>query len=142
MLRALTGLNFKGFEDLKPSFAQALAEVEVPRRKSSIASTSHASRSQTAIGRGRGEVGRHFWHPANVGLALNTQKSRVAPGLHHRRNTLRFGGCFAWCVDICSFGDRRLGALARESAPLSSAALKVSFLTAALKVSFLKVVGL
>jgi hypothetical protein len=32
ILRALTGLNRKAFEELKPAFAQALAEAEVPRR--------------------------------------------------------------------------------------------------------------
>ena len=32
LLRALTGLNLKAFEALKPTFAQALAEALVPRR--------------------------------------------------------------------------------------------------------------
>jgi hypothetical protein len=32
LMRALTGLNFKAFEALKSSFAQALAEAPVPRR--------------------------------------------------------------------------------------------------------------
>jgi hypothetical protein len=32
LLRALTGLNLKAFEALKPTFAQALAEAPVPRR--------------------------------------------------------------------------------------------------------------
>jgi len=32
LLRALTGLNLKAFEQLKADFAQVLAEAEVPRR--------------------------------------------------------------------------------------------------------------
>ena len=32
LLRALTGLNLKAFEELKPAFAQSLSEVEIPRR--------------------------------------------------------------------------------------------------------------
>lgn len=33
LLRALTGLNLKAFEALKPSFAQALAQAPIPRRR-------------------------------------------------------------------------------------------------------------
>ncbi|MGD1859094.1 MAG: hypothetical protein ACFB0E_03880 [Leptolyngbyaceae cyanobacterium] len=32
LLRALSGLNRKTFEDLKPTFAEVLANTEVPRR--------------------------------------------------------------------------------------------------------------
>ena len=34
LLRALTGLNLKAFEALKPAFTRALTEAEVPRRSS------------------------------------------------------------------------------------------------------------
>ncbi|MEM1280346.1 MAG: hypothetical protein AAGG53_10085 [Cyanobacteria bacterium P01_H01_bin.152] len=34
LLRALTGLNRKAFEALKPAFTPALTEAEVPRRSS------------------------------------------------------------------------------------------------------------
>ena len=32
LLRALTGLNLKAFNELKPAFREALSEAEIPRR--------------------------------------------------------------------------------------------------------------